>query len=179
MNVKKYLCIWVGYVLFSWSSSVAIVWSGIAEQGELLRTLPVIAKAEVFFNEQGRMDFLKTTAWIYEKDFLLLLGMLGWLCFVYSRHFGMRFSAFFSVRHYRQNYPALLILLVCLWHVLSELWGPTVGAVPQGLFGNRLYGMSIPFGMLYQTMLLPAVFVLIALSLQGFLDRGPLMGKDT
>ncbi|XVN13924.1 hypothetical protein QZH47_21645 [Pseudomonas corrugata] len=69
------------------------------------------------------MDFLKRTAWIYEKELMLLAIMLVWGPFC---RFSPRLSAigFLRVTNYRKNYLGLLLLLWTLYGISMAILGP-------------------------------------------------------
>lgn len=111
MTVKALIYGWVSYLAVAWLSSLGIFYSDIALNSDLHRWLPVIARAQDYFIAQGQLDFLKRTAWIYEKDLVLLAIMLVWGA-LFCR-FSLRLSAigFLRVTNYRKNYLGLLLLL--------------------------------------------------------------------
>lgn len=170
MTVKALIYGWVSYLAVAWLSSLGIFYSDIALNGDLHRWLPVIARAQDYFIAQGQLDFLKRTAWIYEKDLVLLAIMLVWgalFC-----HFSLRVSAigFLRMTNYRKNYLGLLLLLGALYGISTAILGPDLEQSTRGIFSNKLYRFSVVFGAFHNTLLLPTLLPLIAIALSGFLE---------
>lgn len=170
MAAKALIYGWASYWVIAWLTSLGIFYSDIALTSDLHPWLPVIARAQDYFVAQGQLDFLKKTAWIYEKDFLLLTIMLVWGA-LFCR-FALRLSAvgFLKMANYRKNYLGLFLLLGAVYVITTAILGPDLEQSTRGLFSNKLYRFSVLFGAFHNTLLLPTLLPLIAIGLSGFLE---------
>ncbi len=97
-------------MLVSWLTSLGIFYSDIALDSEPHRWLPVIARAEDYFVDHGRLDFLRKTAWFHEKYLALQAFMLVWLGLVCWFSSQVRFLGFFNMANYLVSFPRLPML---------------------------------------------------------------------
>jgi len=170
MALKALIYGWGTYVAVSWLTSFGIFYSNIALSSELHNWLPVIANAQDYFAAHGQLDFLKKTAWIYEKDLALLVCMLMWGAWVCRFSLRLSFAGFFRWANYKANYLSLFFLLLTLYAVVTAVLGPDVNQSTRGLFSNKLYRFSIIFGAFHHTLLLPTLLPLAAFGVSGFLE---------
>ncbi|WP_442112127.1 hypothetical protein [Pseudomonas sp. NUPR-001] len=170
MAVKALVYGWASYLVIAWVTSLGIFYSDIALSSDLHQWLPVIARAQDYFVAHGQLDFLKKTAWIYEKDLVLLAIMLVWLTLVCR--FSLRVSAigFLRMANYRKNYLGLLLLFGAGIVITAAILGPDMERSTLGIFSNKLYRFSVLFGAFHNTLLLPTLVPLIAFGLSGFLE---------
>lgn len=161
---------WASYLVIAWLTSLGIFYSDIALSSDLHQWLPVIACAKDYFIAHGQLDFLKKTAWIYEKDLVLLAIMLVWLALVCR--FSLRVSAvgFLRMANYKENYLGLFLLLGAGFLITTVIVGPDLEQSTRRVFSNKLYHFSIMFGAFHSTLLLPTLVPLIAVGLSGFLE---------
>lgn len=169
MTIKPLLYGWVVYLALAWLTSIGIFYSDIAIHNDLHRYLPIIERAEDFFVENKELSFLKKAAWIYEKDLILFMMMLLWggVCFRYFLR--MNFLGLLEVTRYKENAFGLLIVLACMYAILSNIFGSDYQGATRGLFSNKLYLFSTIFGAFNYTVTLPLLFPLIAFGVSGFL----------
>lgn len=170
MAIKALLYGWVTCLVVSWLTSLGIFYSDIALGSELHRWLPVIARAEDYFVAHDQLDFLKKTAWIYEKDLALQAFMLVWLLLVCWFSLKVRFLGFFRLANYRHNSLALILFAVGIFMVADVVLGPDLEQSTRGLFGNRLYRFSVVLGAFHSTLVLFPLLPMMALGVGGFLD---------
>lgn len=168
--VRSLMVGWGVYVLLSWLSSLAIFYSDIALSSDLHRVLPIIARAEDYFVAHGQLDFLKKTAWIYEKDLALLAVMLVWLAL--TCRFGMRMSfvGFFRWSNYKGNYLGLASLAVFAWLFTNTFIGPDEIQSLRGVRVNKLYAFRVFGGAFHFTLLLPTLVPIATAAVVGFLE---------
>ncbi|KPA90345.1 hypothetical protein ACMGT0_20250 [Pseudomonas sp. RHF3.3-3] len=177
MGLKALLYGWITYWVISWLTSLGIFYSDIALDSDLHRWLPVIARAESYFVANGQLDFLKKAAWIYEKDFMLLTCMMVWVCLFCRFSLKGSFLTFFRVSSYRQSWISFAGLLVCAGLISTVIFGPDVGQSTRGIYENQLYRLSVFFGAMHSTLVLPPLVSAIAFSLGSFLD--PIKDRTT
>ncbi|AMB86714.1 hypothetical protein AWM79_15945 [Pseudomonas agarici] len=170
MAVKALVYGWGTYLVVSWLSSLGIFYSDIILGSDLHRWLPVIARAEGYFIAQGQLDYLKKTAWIYEKDLLLLALMLAWGALFCRFSLRVSFLGFFRIANYKESYLELIMLLGVVYVIAAAILGPDLEQPTRGIFSNKLYRSSILFGAFHHTLLLPTLLPLLAVSIPGFLD---------
>ncbi|NWA11635.1 hypothetical protein [Pseudomonas gingeri] len=170
MAVKALVYGWGTYLVVSWLTSLGIFYSDIALSSDLHRWLPVIARAEDYFIAQGQLDFLKKTAWIYEKDLVLLALMLIWGGLFCRFSLRMSFLGFFRVDNYKKSYLGLLMVLGAAYVISAAILGPDIEQSTRGVFSNKLYRFSVLFGAFHHTLLLPTLLPLVAVSISGFLE---------
>ncbi|QXI26080.1 hypothetical protein [Pseudomonas vanderleydeniana] len=170
MAIKALLYGWATCLIVSWLTSLGIFYSDIALGSDLHRWLPVIARAEGYFVAHDQLDFLKKTAWIYEKDLALQAFMLVWLALFSWFSLKVRLHEFFKLGHYRHNYLALLLLLVCIFMVATVVLGPDIEPSTRGRWSNRLYEFSVIFGAFHSTLVLFPLMPMVAMGFAVLLD---------
>lgn len=177
MAVKALLYGWVSYLLVAWLTSLGIFYSDVALSSDLHRWLPAIANAQDYFVAQGQLDFLKKTAWIYEKDLVLLAVMLIWGALVCRFSLRMSATGFFRMANYRRNYLGLLLLLGAVYWITTAILGPDFEQSTRGIFSNKLYRFSVLFGAFHNTLILPTLLPPMAVGMSGFLE--PIEARKT
>ncbi|MGE8347591.1 hypothetical protein [Pseudomonas helleri] len=168
MTIRPLLYGWIFYLALAWLTSIGIFYSDIAIHNDLHRFLPVIERAEAYFVENNELPFLKKTAWIYEKDLALFVMMLLWggIC---SRYFlKVNFVGVLEFARYKENALGIIMVLACVFAILSNIFGPGYEDSTRGLFSNKLYLFSTIFGAFNYTVTLPLLFPLIAFGISGF-----------
>lgn len=170
MAIKALVYGWITYLVLSWLTSIGIFYSDIALNDEVHRWLPVIARAEDFFVAQGQMDFLKKAALIYEKDLMLLIFMLFFWALVCRFSLRLSFVGFLKVANYKKSYFGLVVLLMCIYGVVSSIVGPDLDQSVRSIFKNKLYSFNVVFGAFHYTLFFPTILPLVAVGVSGFLE---------